>query len=265
MSAGPLDAVPPRGTVRLLGDLPLFTRVGAAEVAALAARARVRGLARGEVLFHRGEVAPGFFVVVEGVVKLAVQEVGGGEKVLEVIRPGETFGEAVMLLGEPYPVTATALEPTRLVTVPIDAVEHLLASDPMFARRMLAGMAVRLHTMVRDVASYTLSSSRDRVVAYLVAAARQEPPRDRVGQQRSRADRPAPGDDDRVVVLPTSKQVIASRLNLTPETFSRALRDLSDRGLIRVAGRQIFVPDLEALAEQGPTSSPGGGFPRGRP
>jgi CRP-like cAMP-binding protein len=118
----------------------------------------------------------------------------------------------------------------------------------MFARRMLAGMAVRLHTMVGDVASYALQSSRDRVVAYLVASAQQPLPA--LGQPAS-ARQPAAADDGpgaRVVVLPTSKQVIASRLSLTPETFSRALRDLADRGLIRVDGRRIVVSDVAALA-----------------
>jgi CRP/FNR family transcriptional regulator, dissimilatory nitrate respiration regulator len=61
----------------------------------------------------------------------------------------------------------------------------------------------------------------------------------------------APDDDDasnRVEIkLPTSKHVLASRLNLTPETFSRILHELSSSGLIEVQGRNITVPDLRRL------------------
>lgn len=222
----------------LLRALPLFSRVDDAELTALAACTRAHRLLRGQVLFHRGDPAHGFFVLIDGVIKLAVQGPDGSEKVLEVIQPGESFGEAMMLLAEPYPVTATALEPARLLAVPIEAVERLLR-DPMFARRMLAGMAFRLRTMVRDVESYTLRSSRERVVAYLVASADHTPSRAVVGTGEG---------TERVVVLPTSKQVTASRLNLTPETFSRVLRELSEQGLVRVDGRRIVVSDPAALS-----------------
>lgn len=261
-----------RERVELLGALPLFSRLGIADLTALDARSRVRRLSRGEVLFHCGDPARGFFVVIEGVMKLSIQGQDGSEKVLEVIHPGESFGEAVMLLEQPYPVTATALEPVRLLAVPLESVERLLLSDPMFARRMLAGMAVRLHTMVRDVESYTLRSSRERVVAYLVACAEQAAPRgsrdtdgfpgagrphkaDEPGKAPGKAPGRVPGKAEapgaRLVVLATSKQVTASRLNLTPETFSRVLRELSQQGLVEVAGRRILVPDLAALAGQG--------------
>jgi CRP-like cAMP-binding protein len=255
-----------RQRVELLGALPLFSRLGVADLAALDARARVRRLSRGEVLFRCGDPARGFFVVIDGVMKLSVQGQDGSEKVLEVIHPGESFGEAVMLLEQPFPVTATALRPVRLLAVPLESVEHLLLSDPRFARRMLAGLAVRLHTMVRDVESYTLRSSRERVVAYLVACAERAAPcgsRDTGGLFEAgrphQADEPgrAPGRAEapgaRLIVLATSKQVTASRLNLTPETFSRVLRELSQQGLVEVDGRRILVPDLEALAGQGST------------
>jgi CRP/FNR family transcriptional regulator, dissimilatory nitrate respiration regulator len=222
----------PGGTAGLLHDLPLFSRVEAEQLRALATRTRARRLPKGGVLFRQGDPAAAFFVVVEGVMKLAVLAGDGAEKVVEVIQPGESFGEAVMLLGQPYPVTAIALAPTRLLDVPADAVDVLLDGDPMFARRLLAGLAVRLHGMVRDVESYALRSGRQRVVSYLIEHARP------VGQAGPRAHE---------VVLGTSKQVIASRLSLTPETLSRVLRELSRQGLVEVAGRRITVPDLAML------------------
>lgn len=241
---------------QLIRALPLFSRIDADQVAALAARASVRRVPRNGVLFHRGAAATGFFIVVEGVIKLSAVAPDGGEKVIEVMHPGDSFGEAVMFLDEPYPVTATALEPTRLVVVPVDAVNRLIDGDAMFARRMLAGMAVRLHTMVRDVQSYALQSSRERVVSHLLESRRAAgPPGDErpVPSDERRAGA-VPGGDQSVVTLSTSKQVLASRLNLTPETLSRVLRELSAEGLISVYGRRITLLDVQALALQGRVS-----------
>ncbi len=50
-----------------------------------------------------------------------------------------------------------------------------------------------------------------------------------------------------VVTLPVNKNLIASRLNLTPETFSRVLHQLSDAGLLAVNGRDITLLDLDKV------------------
>jgi CRP/FNR family transcriptional regulator, dissimilatory nitrate respiration regulator len=49
------------------------------------------------------------------------------------------------------------------------------------------------------------------------------------------------------VTLPTNKCIIASRLDLTQEHFSRIVHELSENGLIAVKGRKISIPDAEKL------------------
>lgn len=215
-----------RATVDLLRGLPLFSQVDHAYLESIGARTRSVTLPRHGVLFHQGQAPDGFFIVVDGLVKLSVSAADGAEKVVEMIAAGESFGEAVMFLHRPYPVTASALEPTRVLAVPEQAVTGLLEADPMFARAMLAGLSVRLHGMVRDVGQYALRSGSQRVASFLV---------ERAGVRST-------------VVLGASKQVIASRLSLTPETFSRVLRDLADAGLVSVHGRRIVVLDPAGLA-----------------
>ncbi|MCX7180839.1 MAG: helix-turn-helix domain-containing protein, partial [Proteobacteria bacterium] len=110
---------------------------------------------------------------------------------------------------------------------------ELLQRDPLFARRMLAGLSMRLHSLVQDVETYSLRSSAQRVVGYLL-------------QQCPQSE---PGEGSFDISLPTSKQVIASRLNLTPETLSRIFHDLSTNGLIGVSGKQITINDVKRLRE----------------
>lgn len=216
----------------LLPRLGIFSQLTPAQIAQLASQCRYRTIAKGEILFQRGDPPHGFYHVVAGQVKLAFSSRQGTEKVVEIIGPGHSFGEAVMFLNRPYPVFAEALVKSNLVQISQGAVFGLLDSDPSFARALLAGMAIRLHTLVRDVESYSLQSATQRVAAYLLDEVQAAP-----------CD-PGP----HIVHLPTSKQVIASRLNLTPETFSRTLHVLVEEGLISVDGRSIELLDLKRLA-----------------
>jgi len=215
----------------VLSTLPLFSRLGNGQLEHLAGAAVERHLTRGEFLFYRGDPCVGLFGVVSGMMQLSIANVEGAEKVVEIIHAGESFGEAVMFLDRPYPVDAVALAPTELVYVPSATVHELLDRDPVFARSMLASMASRLHTMVHDVEMYTLRSATERVVAFFV------------GELGDRLD----SHDAARVVLRSTKQVLASRLGLSPETFSRVMRDLADQGLVFVQGRRIVIPDPPAL------------------
>ncbi len=217
----------------VLRRLPLFHAANAAQVAHVAAATRERRLARGEMLFQKGDPARGFYVVVFGQIKLAFPSEQGNEKVVEIVGQYQTFGEAVVFLDRPYPVFADALTDTLLLHIASAAVFELVDCDPSFARNMLAGLSMRLHALVRDVEAYSLRSSTQRVIGYLL-------------QHAESAD---PASGSLIIELPTSKQVIASRLNLTPETLSRILHELIGAGLVGVQGRQISIPDLARLRE----------------
>ena len=59
------------------------------------------------------------------------------------------------------------------------------------------------------------------------------------------------GEGAHRVALPVAKAVLASRLNLTPEHFSRVLHELAEQGLIGIDGRNIEIRDLERLRDYG--------------
>lgn len=222
--------------LQLLSHLPLFQSVPPEQLAALLGSVSERRLAKGECLFRRGDPATGFYAVAYGRMKLVIPSPQGAEKVVELIGPRQSLGEAVMFLGKPYPVTAEALEDSLVLRIDREAVDRLLAEDPSFARRMLAGLSVRLHSLLRDVESYSLRSSTQRVIGYLL----------------QQAGEPGTGDTALSIELPTAKQVVASRLNLTPETLSRVLAELSRSGLIEVQGRTITVASVQRLRESEP-------------
>lgn len=221
-----------KDTRRILAHLPLFQSLSDEQRDHLLSGITSHRVKKGEVLFLKGDPVTGFHIIAYGQIKLTVQSADGEEKVIEIIGPQQSFGEAVMFLGRPYPVTAQALADCLLLHVTSERIDALLTEDSTFARRMLAGLSMRLHSLIQDVEAYSLVSSVQRVVGYLL-------------QQ-------CPDTDDDVaaeVVLPTSKQVIASRLNLVPETLSRILTELTRSGLIEVKGRTIIVKAVNKLRE----------------
>jgi CRP-like cAMP-binding protein len=228
-------APPASRTPDFLRNLPLFRELGDAELARIAAATGQVRVRAGTVLFRRGDLPAGFHVVVYGQVKLSVGAPDGDEKVIEVIGPGMSFGEAVMLLERPHVVTAEALADSLLLAVGRQAVFAELDRDPALARRMLAGLSVRLHRLVSDLEALSLQSATQRVIGYLL---RDVP----VG---------TPAGAPTEVRLATAKGVIASRLNITREHFSRILHDLSAAGLIAVTGRTVRILDPGRLRAHG--------------
>ena len=221
-------------TLDVLPCLPMFQALSGEQLDSLAIATREKRLQKGEILFHKGDRPRGFYLVVSGQVKLAIASPQGNEKVVDILGPRQSFGEALMFMDRPYPVFAQALLESVLLLVPQAEVFELLSKDALFARRMLAGLSMRLHALVQDVESYTLRSSAERVIGFLLQY----------------GDAKATGTQE--VALPASKQVIASLLNLTPETLSRVFHDLSSAGLISVQGKSVHLLDMARLARYHP-------------
>jgi CRP/FNR family transcriptional regulator, dissimilatory nitrate respiration regulator len=219
----------------LLARIPLLQELTPQQIDQIAVHTREKRLAKGEMLFQKGDSSRGFYVVIFGQLKLAFPSSSGNEKVVDILGPKQSFGEALMFLDRPYPLFAEAIADTLLLFVTKEVVYELLGKDPTFARHMLAGLSMRLHGLLQDVESYSLRSSAQRVIGYLLQHCSHE---DGAASQGSVE-----------ITLPTSKQIIASRLNLTPETLSRIFHDLAEAKLISVQGKQITINDLKRLGE----------------
>lgn len=213
----------------LLANLPLFRELDHAELGRIAAATLQIEAPRGSVLFRRGDPCTGFHIIICGQIKLALQTAQGAEKVVEILEAGQSFGEAVMFLEKPYVVTAEALADTRLLHVAGSVVFAELDRDPRFARRVIASLSMRLHHLLGDLESYTLQSGTQRVIGYLLSLS---------GIASGGAAQ---------IELPTRKNIIASRLNLTHEHFSRILHGLSASGLISVDGQKIGIASIDKL------------------
>jgi len=193
---------------------------------------RVINLSDGEHLFEQGQHADRFYQVLSGQIKLYLISMEGSERVIEVMQEGQTFAEAVIFMEERcYPVNSESIGKTELLAFDSDTFLNILAESKDACFRLLSDMSKRLHHRLNEIDYLTLQNATFRLIHYLL---KQIP-----------ADHE---DDDRVEIkLTTSKSIVASRLSIQPETFSRILKKLGKRELISVKGKVITLLDVEAL------------------
>lgn len=109
---------------------PLFARFG-------------REYPAGEVLFREGEPGDRMFVIQAGAVRIT-KEMGGDQKALAVLGPGEFLGEMAILNGKPRTATATVIEPTRCLLIDARTLEAMVAKNAEIALRLIKKLARRL-------------------------------------------------------------------------------------------------------------------------
>lgn len=220
-----------------LQHVTLFDGLPPAEISQMTLSARRIHADKGDTLFHKGDVCTGLHVLLHGRVKQFVSSLQGDEKVVELVEQGEVLGEGALFTETPHIVSAQALSESVVLHVAKPVVLHALRRSHRFTRKVLAGIAMRQLQLLTDIEAYALCSGKQRVIDYLLREA------GRSGQAGCEA----------AIRLPVNKSVIASRLNVTQEHFSRILHELFDLGLIKVAGRKICIPSLPNLKRHSPS------------
>lgn len=217
-------------TTNLLQNLPLFSALDVTSMRRIFAATIQIEVPRGTILLRRGNVCGGLHVVAQGRFKLSLETRRGDEKVIALLGPGARFGDALLYTGELCLATVEAIVDSTVVCIAKDALLHEISANSAFARQIIEDLSRRLYQRTKDVESYTLLSGTQRLIDYLMS----EEPESSINGVRH-------------VILPERKGLIASRLNLTQEHFSRILRDLAKRQLIQVDGAHVVIPDVAKL------------------
>ena len=208
----------------------LFSHLDERQLRVAEGLAREIKLQDGQLFFQAGDPATRFFLVLQGQIKLSRLSLQGQEKVIEIIPAGETFAEALMFGEQPaYPVNATAIGETRLLSFDNSAYLELLRGSTETCFRLMADMSARLKHLISEIEVLSLQNASYRLASYLW----------------KRWDKARPADG--CIELQVPKGVIASRLSITPETLSRTLHGFSQQGLIRVEGSRVEILDPEGL------------------
>ena len=209
-----------------LSRVPLFADLSEEELRAVAARTATRHIAAGEQLFAEGDICQGFFVIQSGEVKIYKTAASGREQVLTIERAGDTIAELPVFDGGPYPASAVAINDATLLFVSKRDFRALVLEHPEVGLKVLRTVGSRLRRLVGLIEELSFTTVRGRLAMLLVRLARTE---------------------GRELTLP-SNQELAAQIGTVRELISRNLGRLQAEGLIRVDGKRVIVPDVEALA-----------------
>lgn len=209
----------------LLAGIPLFAGLAPAVMKQFAAASQVLELPAQQRLFGIGEPILAAHILVAGAIKRCALLSDEVEKVLELVRPGEMFALSEVFGARTYASFAQAVQPSVVVALPLDRLTAIAGQHPALGLRLLQAMARRHYAAEFEVVAHHALSGTQRVLDYLLHLA---------GDRRGIAG-------ETTVRLDASKKLIAARLDMTPETFSRTLRQLSSDGLIVVDGRAIHI------------------------
>lgn len=206
----------------------IFSEMTDAELQQCLTHLEVTTYAPGEIVFQQGAHATRFFIVCEGVVQLFRTSPMGDKKVIEILKTGNSFAEAVFFMGGNYPVHAMAVDNVRLAGIAFQDFNNCLVNNISLAFRMMGGMSRRIHGLVNEIDRLTLGTACQRLAFFLLEQAQ------------------ASGGES-TVQLDAPKHVIASRIGIKPETLSRILTRFKEEGIVEESGHKLTVLNLKKL------------------
>ena len=224
--------VKPRSDIKTaIARCQLFKSAAPDALAPIAENAKMIFVRRAARIYAEGERSAAFYIVASGRVVLSIGAAPAATKVIELIGTGGHCGLAAAILGTPHVTSADTLADSTLLVVPHAVLIEQAAAHAELALRIATGLSREIFALTDDISAYCLRSGRQRVAGFLL----------RIAAANAARSRPFP--------LPAKKSIIASRLGLTPEYFSRMLHDLIATGAIAVEGRHVTILDSARLRE----------------
>lgn len=208
-----------------LAEVELFQDLSRREMAALGARAPLRTVTTGQVVYSPAQPLQSLFIVKRGRVRLYRVTPDGRTVTNAVLEPGAVFGDMEPLALRMRDNWAEALEPTELCLMSRADVRELLFADPRIALRIAEALSTRIDELEQRLTDLGSKTIDERLASMLCALARREPG--------------AP--------IKLTHQQLASLVGASRERVTTALGEFLREDLVAVRRGKISIRDIEAL------------------
>lgn len=167
----------------------------------------------GRLLIQQGDTPTHLYYIIEGILKTFRTDVEGGEATMRLLRKGETCMDAVIFMGGPSPISVQVQENAKVLMIPEGFVRAYVLSNPQFATNLLRIITKHYKNAMHQLDSIVTKPPLQRLGYYLLKLHLEQKP------------------DTLDITLPFRKALIANHLGMTPETFSRSLKELKKSGI----------------------------------
>jgi CRP-like cAMP-binding protein len=219
-----------------LRKVPLFAGLDTAELSSIASVAQRRSFEPRAVIVQQADPGGELFVIVEGHVKVISAGIDGRDSALNIMGPGDVFGEVSLLDGGPRSATVAALDPCVLLGIRREAFLRVLESSPRIAIELLKVMSGHLRKLTERSEDVAFLRVGGRLAKRVAAIA------ERYGERRA--------DGSLRVPFKLSQQEIGDLVNATRESANKQIKLWEDGGLISQDHGHLVVNDLERLRQE---------------
>ena len=211
-----------------LKRVPLFSDLSEGELVRFADVTREREYPRNSVILFEDDPGDSLYIVSIGQVKVVLIGEDGREVILSVLSDGDFFGEMSLIDDEPRSAHVIAMKDSRLLVLRRDDFQRQLHQHPSIAVKLLKVLVQRLRRADSKIGGLVLLDVNGRVAKLLLDLA------DESGGPK--------------ITRKLTHHTIAQMIGSSRETVSRAMRELSDRGLVDVTRREITIKNRDGLA-----------------
>lgn len=212
-----------------LDCFPFFEAMRPQTKMTLQKESRTQNISSGYIIFMHEDEAAWFYFLESGWVKLFRETLDGDEAILDVLPPGSIFGETACLENKIYSSGAEVIENCNIVSFPLSTLYKEIQENNAFAVSFLHHLAKKSLTKDKEIELRSVQNATQRIGCFLLKLCK--------GAE----------GNSKTLHLSWEKSLIAARLAMTPETFSRSLAKLQKDVGLRIKGPTIEIPDISAL------------------
>jgi CRP-like cAMP-binding protein len=219
---------------KTLREIPMFSELTGEQLEEVAAQSSQISLKKHLQLFMEGEKYRGFYILLEGSIKVFRISNEGRETIIHLVKPKQVFADIPLFEGTDYPVSAEALIDSVLIFFNAGDFTALLEKNPQISLKMLAGFAKRMKSLTQKIEELSSKEVTSRLAKFILQEI----------NSSGTGNLPEP-----FIKLSVSKTAVAGYIGTITETLSRSLKKLQDDEIIRVQGKKVFVTNIKKLKE----------------
>lgn len=208
-------------------DFPFFRNLSEATTNELFRLSNIKSYKKGSLLFLEGEPASRIYVILCGWVKIYKSTPDGNETVEQMLSTGNLVIEASIFTSGKHFSSAQISNEAKLLSFPSSIYRNLLEKDLALALNSLKYLSQTSRSYLSQIDNNRLKSSKERVGWFLLKQFIEQ-------------------KNPNTILLPYEKTIIASLLDMKPETFSRSLKSFKNSGLSSEK-HQIQIKDIKML------------------